>query len=83
MPEEKKGRFVVEAQDSGHWIETNESRIYNLGRQETLMAVMKVMPSEEEILEVISYKKPRHSLEIEDEKRIASAIHALLTEKLK
>ena len=29
MPEEKKGRFVVGAQDSGHWVMTEEAEGYN------------------------------------------------------
>jgi len=39
--------------------------------------------TQEDIEEIISYQKPRHSLEIEDEERIAKAIHHKHQESLK
>lgn len=53
VPKERKGRFVVEAQDGGHWVMTDEAESYNQTRQEMLLAFMKMMPTEEEIKEKI------------------------------
>ncbi len=52
MPKERKGYFVVGAQDSGHWVMTDKAEAHNLARQECILAQMK---REQELKDQVIY----------------------------
>lgn len=54
MVEEKKGLFVVEAQDGGHWVMTEYADGFNSARSQCLMLLVKKEEEIEELKETFS-----------------------------
>ncbi len=80
MPEEKNNICEFDPRIGIGEVNKSERKGYNLGRQETLLAMMKVMPSEEEIREKV---KEHVGLQYEFEVlELAQAIHKLIMGRL-